>query len=179
MTNNEIAAFFRTQMLAMLAEQDHAEIDVTSSFQTDNQGRLDGPVLYFVEIGDVPHGAQKSTTTHNVGTGETIDTSMQRMRISYQVQGFAPANKTDLTQLRAADVVKLALMLLKSPRFIKALKVNGMGIETIASTKPNFVVNDKAQFEAGPSFDFTMSYRRSIIQQSAIITTADIAIHRV
>lgn len=179
MNNNEIAAFFRAQMLAMLTEQGHPEVDVTASFQPDNQGRLDGPVLYFVEIADDPHGAQGYNTTHNIGTGQTVDTSTQRMRITYQVQGFAPANKTDLSALRAGDVVKLALMLLKSPPFIKALKANNMGIEKIPSTKPNFVVNDRAQFEAGPMFEFTMSYRRSIIQKSAIIETADIAIHRV
>jgi hypothetical protein len=179
MTNNEIAAFFRTQMLTMLAEQGQSGVNVTSSFQTNNQGRLDGPVLYFVEIGDVPHGAQGSTTKTNAGTGQTTVTSTQRMRISFQVQGFAPAVTTDLSVPRAADVVKLALMLLKSPPFIAALKANGMGIEKIADTKPNFVVNDRAQFEAGPSFDFTLSYRRTIIQKSAIITTAEFAIHRV
>lgn len=179
MVNNEMAAFFRAQMLAMLAEQGHPEVDVTSSFQPDNQGRISGPVLYFAESLDAPYGAQKTGTSHDIGTGQTIDTSMQRWRISYLVQGFAPANKTDLTVLRAADVAKLALMLLKSPVFLKALKANNMGIETIGSTKPNFVVNDRAQYEAGPSFEFTMSYRRSIIQKSAIIQTADIAIHRV
>jgi len=185
MTNNDIAAFFRAQMLALMAAQGHPEIKVATSFQTDNQGRLDGPVLYFVEGGDDPYGAQKTVTSVTPGTGAVIDTSMQRMRISYQVQGFAPANINDLTKLRASDVVKLALMLLKSPPFIRALKANGMGIEKIASTKPNFVVNDRAQFEAGPMFEFTMSYRRSIIQTSAIIQPVDtvdwsnIAIHRV
>jgi len=179
MNNNEIAAMFRAQMLAMLTEQGHPEVKVVSSFQTTNQGRLDGPVLYFVEVGDVPYGAQKTSTTKDIATNEIIDQSMQRMRISYQLQGFAPANQTDLSVLRAADVTKLALMLLKSPPFLKVLKNNGMGIEQIGAVKPNFVVNDKAQFEAGPMFDFTMSYRRSIIQKSAAITTADIAIHRV
>jgi hypothetical protein len=179
MTNNEIAAFFRAQMLAMLAEQDHPEVDVTSSFQPNNQGRLDGPVLYFVEIGDVPHGAQRNSQQTDIGTGQTTVTSAQRMRISYQVQGFAPADVTDLTVLRAADVVKLALMLMASPPFIAALKANGMGIEKIPSTKPNFVVNDRAQFEAGPTFEFTISYQRSIIQKSAIIQTAEFATHRV
>lgn len=179
MTNNQIAAFFRTQMLAMLAEQGHSDVNVTTSFQTDNQGRLDGPVLYFAEIADDPYGAQKTGTSKDIGTDQIIDTSMQRMRITFQVQGFAPVDKTDLTKLRAADVIKLALMLLKSPPFIKALKENGMGIEKIPSTKPNFVVNDRAQYEAGPMFEFTLSYRRSIIQKSAAITTADIAIHRV
>lgn len=177
MTNNEIAAFFRAQMLAMLAEQNHPEVAVTSSFQPNNQGRLDGPVLYFVEIGDVPHGAQRNST-QTIGL-ETTVTSSQRMRISYQVQGFAPANITDLSVLRAADVVKLALMLMASPPFIAALKANGMGIEKIPSTKPNFVVNDRAQFEAGPTFDFTLSYQRSIIQKSAIIQSAEFATHRV
>lgn len=179
MNNNEISAMFRAQMLAMLTEQGHPEVKVTSSFQPNNQGRLDGPVLYFVEIGDVPYGAQKSSTTKDIGTDQIIDQSMQRWRISYQLQGFAPADINDLTKLRAADVTKLALQLLKSPPFLRALKANGMGIEQIGTTKPNFVVNDKAQFEAGPMFDFTMSYRRSIIQKSAAITTADIAIHRV
>lgn len=179
MTNNDVAAFFRAQMLAMLAEQGHPEIDVTSSFQTDNQGRLDGPVLYFAETGDDPHGGQKTGTSKDIATDQIIDTSMQRMRVTFQLQGFAPVNKTDLSVLRASDIIKLALMLLKSPPFIRALKNNNMGIEKIASTKPNFVVNDRAQYEAGPMFEFTMSYKRSIIQKSAIITTADIAIHRV
>lgn len=179
MTNNEIAEFFRSQMLAMLTEQGHPEVRVTSSFQPTNQGRLDGPVLYFVEVGDIPAGAQGSVTTRDVATGQVVDISTQRMRLTYQVQGFAPADTTDLTTLRAADVTKLALMLLKSPPFIRALKSRTMGIETIGTTRPNFAVNDRAQFEAGPSFDFTMSYRRSIIQKSAVIETAEIAIHRV
>lgn len=179
MTNNDIAAFFRAQMLSMMAEQGHPEIKVVSSFQPDNQGRIDGPVLYFVEIGDVPYGAQKTTTTQSVVLGYPVDESVQRMRISYQVQGFAPVNKEDLSLLRASDIVKLAMSLMASPVFIKALKARGMGIEKIPSTKPNFAVNDRAQYEAGPMFDFTLSYRRSIIQKSAVITTADIATHRV
>jgi hypothetical protein len=179
MTNNEIRAFFVTQMTAMLTAQGHPEIDVVSSFQPDSQGRLDGPVLYFAEAGDVPNGAQGFTTQHNPLTGSTIDTSVQRWRITFQVQGFAPVDKTDLGKLTAQDITKLALMLVNSPRFRAALKANNMGLEKIPATKPNFVVNDRAQYEAGPSFEFTMSYKRTIIQQSAIITTADIAIHRV
>lgn len=178
MTNNDIAAFFITQMTAMLTEQGHPEVEVVTSFQTDNQGRLDGPVLYFAEVADDPYGAQKTATTKTVDD-EIVDVSAQRMRITFQVQGFAPVNKTDLTVLRASDVVKMALMLLKSPPFLKALKAQNMGIERIPTTKPNFVVNDRAQYEAGPMFEFTLSYKRSIIQKSAVITTADIAIHRV
>lgn len=178
MTNNDIAAFFITQMTAMLTEQGHPEVEVVTSFQTDNQGRLDGPVLYFAEVADDPYGAQKTATTKTVDD-EIVDVSAQRMRITFQVQGFTPVNKTDLTVLRASDVVKMALMLLKSPPFLKALKAQNMGIERIPTTKPTLVVNDRAQYEAGPMFEFTLSYKRSIIQKSAVITTADIAIHRV
>lgn len=179
MRNNDIAEFFRTQMLAMLTEQGMPQVRVVASFQPDNQGRLDGPVLYFAEVTDAPYGAQGSATKKNAGTGEITDTSTQRYRITYQVQGFAPFVENDLSVPLAGDIVKLALQLLKSPPFIRALKSHNMGIETIAATRPNFVVNDRAQFEAGPMFDFTMSYRRTIIQKSAVIQSADFAINRV
>lgn len=179
MDNIEIAAFFRARMQVLLTEQGHPEVDVTASFQPTVQGRLDGPVLYFAEVSDEPYGAQSTRTVTDPATQQSTYTSTQLYRITFQVQGLAPANPENLTQLRAPDLVKLTLQLMKSPPFLAALKKKNMGIERIQAIKPNFVVNDRAQFEAGPMFDFTLSYKRTIIQKSAIITSADFAIHRV
>lgn len=179
MNDNSIAILFRKMMLSMLAEQGRGDVLVADSFQPDNQGRIEGAVLYYVELMDVPYAAQTTKTTTNASTGETVTTSVQNWRVTYQVQGFAPIDNNDMGSMRPTDLVKLAVMLINSPIFRAELQRNEMGLEKITALNTTQFTNDRDQFESGPTFDFTLSYKRRIIQRTHALKSTELAIHRI
>lgn len=89
------------------------------------------------------------------------------------MQGFAPADPANLSLPTAKDYTRLAKMLISSQPFIEALTAQQIGMQRITDIRNVPFVNDQGNFEYNPSFDFTVSYKQTIIQQTPSISSVE------
>lgn len=164
MTDNELKVLLVATLEPLLVAQGFPLLRVTAEYQSTTQGRIPDPAIYYA-LGDAtPVGAQgRSYKYDNVtDTGATIE--HQWYRSTFTIAGLSEDDPTDLTRPTAADLTSLCLMLVKSQAFVTALATVQVGLETPAAIRNPKFLNDQGQFEDNPSFDFTVTHQRRIIQ---------------
>lgn len=124
--------------------------------QTEPQGRVER-AAYISRIATVPYGWQKHKTRQG-------DTSMEQNRQdTWQIQCYTPNDPANPTQQTATDLAELLRMLIQSPQYIAGLQAQGIGVQIPSAVRPLVFRNESDQYEDYPTFDFTVSYKSSII----------------
>lgn len=174
MRDNELMVLIRTTLLELLSEQGMQGVTVATSYQADNQGRVTTPTLYYFKVMDNRAGWQGRTNSYDPDTGKVTVEQRQWIRSTFQIQGLASFDKNDLYQDTAEDLTRMAAMLVQSESFRLALRAKGVGMERVTEIRSPQFVNDRDQFQASPSFDFTVSRQDRIIQQSPVLEAVEI-----
>ena len=146
---------------------------VIASHQPTTQGREDSGI-YFYPITDNANGWQsrKYNGVDNVKDTQIVETA-------FQVTALIPDNPASLTQATALDVLQLVRGVVGSLSFVEAMQAAGVGVQRPTSVRTPYFVNDRGQFEMSPSFDFTVSHKRDIIQLENYIDSTRFDIHSI
>lgn len=176
MNESDLLVLIRGALIKLLVAQGQTDVQVVTEYQAQSQGRTNGPTVYFFQLPTTNrYGAQGFSTQYNPGTGITTRTESQWHRVQYQMQGL---NDTGVG-LSANDLTVLAAMLVGSRGFLQELRKEQVGIERLTEIRTPYIKNDRDRFEMTPSFDFTLSTKRTIIQQSAAIDATEFNVIRV
>lgn len=174
MTDKELLILIRAQLLAGLVRQGDTTTQVIASFQPRHQGRADGPALYIYKLMDHRYGWQHRTQVYDAIEGDITVTEKQYMETSFQVTALYPQDPAVTTGSTASDLASLAAMIVGSMTFCEAMKAQGVGIQRVMDVRNPFFENDRGQFEASPSFDFTVSHKRIIVDTAHAVDAAEL-----
>lgn len=159
MTENQLKALIRQNLLTGLQGQGINDVPVIDSYQPTGQGR-DPKGIYFFKLTEPHYGWQHRKHLYDPATGDQVQTETQLVRTTFQIGGFADANPLDSTAMTAADITGLAAMLLICLPSVEAFRRAGVGLERVAAIRTLFFENDRGQHEAAPSFDITLSHKQ-------------------
>jgi hypothetical protein len=167
MTDNELMELIRLTLLDQLALQGAPwdTVLVATSFQSAQEGRENGPIIYYFPLPSVRYGWQGRDGKYDPDEGNITYTERQWMQQTFQFSALLPQQATDTTIPTPHDLVSMAAMVMNSRGFIDKLRQGGAGVQRITDVRCPFFTNDQNQFEASPSFDFTVSNLRSIIRK--------------
>jgi len=152
-------------------------LPVIAGNQPTTQGREDAGI-YFFPIADAAAGWQiRNYGTNTLPLMPMTDT--QIVETTFQVEALVPDDPSDLAQVTALDALHVARMVIGSLPFVEALRADGVGVQRPTNVRTPYFTNDRDQFEMSPSFDFTVSHKRSIIQSINSIDSMSVDIHSV
>jgi len=123
-------------------------------------------------------------TSSNVGETITfnpvmIHTEEQQYETLFQVNALVIQSPSTPNQFTASDLVNDVCFVMQSDSTREILYNNGISILRVTDVTNGYFTDDKDNFEASPSFDFTLSYVRSRVSTSNIIDHIEIDINRV
>lgn len=178
MTDVELRAFVRAQLLAILPLYGITGVPVIASNQPTSEGRVTGPAIYFHNLDEQREGWQ-SREYQSTDEAETL-TETQILASTMQISVVAPQTE-DLTKAQATDICRAASMALQSRQFLDALKDRfpGSGVRRITAIRRPYIVNDQGQFEMVPSFDVTITHTVQFTTVTPVVTSTRASIHRV
>lgn len=179
MTDNALVTLIRAALLTQLATQGQAGTLVLGSYQPTAQGRESGPAVYFFCPTDERYGWQGRTGVYNSGANAYDYTERQWHNTTFQLGALAPQDPANLTLPTPKDIVALCAMIVNGSAFRAALRAQAVGVQRVTTIRQPYFVNDREQFEASPSFDFTVSHRRTIIQQAPAVESVEVNSARV
>lgn len=167
MTDNELMVLIRLTLLEQLALQGApwASVLVATSFQAAQEGRESGPIVYYFPLSSQRYGWQGRDGKYDPDQDNITYTERQWHEQTFQFSALLPQQVTDLSLPTPHDLLSMAAMLMNSRGFIDKLRAGGAGVQRITQIRSPFFTNDRGQFEASPSFDFTVSNLRSIIRK--------------
>lgn len=143
-------------------------------FAQANQSTAQGRLLrcaYLSRVTTEPRGWQSQRTRQG-------NTSMgQYQQDTYQLMVTSPNDPANPTQLTAFDLANTLRMLVQSPQYIAALHRVNIGIQRPTAIRVPYFQNEGEQYEAHPNFEFTVSYKTSIILSENEIDDINPGIH--
>lgn len=186
MTENELYTLVIATINAGLASFAlGVPIVVRQAFQPRVQGTPDGAAILLSNVNTRRYGflARSDVWVDPVGPvdGYMRHTETQAMQVKIQCNALSPpspppAGKPAHT---AADLVSYAAAILQSDVGRLQLQAAGVGIERVTDIRqPNFK-DERDQFEASPSFDFTLDFNWSLITKVPIVDATELRIVRV
>ncbi|UNY40196.1 hypothetical protein KLEP174_gp14 [Pseudomonas phage vB_PcuM_ KLEP17-4] len=178
MNDNQLTALIRTQLLAGLSRLSLTS-EVLGNQQPTTQGRTTVATLYFSAINEQRYGWQYSRTEFLPLTETLEREEAQWVRTTYQVTALAPQDPSDLTIPTPKDLLRSASLIINGQSFVQAMTAQGVGIERVTELRNPYFVNDQGQFEASPSFDFTVTRKEAIIQEQPAFESVECNFTRV
>lgn len=149
------------------------------NFQPRQQGANSSPTLYWVKIGEHPHGSPKRREVWNDSTSQFDHAEAQLIEATWQFMGDIPQDPAQVDQPTEADVLAVACAIMQSDAVISSFKLAGVGIQRVTQVRNPYVNDDRDRFAARPSFDVVLTHYRTRVTALPAVVAYDARISRV
>lgn len=174
LTDNQIYAV----LFQILNEQ--LPCPVIQNFQPTQQGTPTESFITIHKIGGMRYGYPDLNSVYDEAAGDFETTETVWSTPTFQVTGKAiqdPRNQDDPT---ASDLAQMASDVLQSRATRQTLLQSGIGIIRIQDIRHVYFFDDRDRHEQEPSFDFTLSYKRTTAtRRTARVQNVDSSVNRV
>ena len=177
MNDKALQIAVRANILAGLSRHGLSDVSVVAANQPTNQGRVEGPTIYFFPLPESRYGWQHTKRKYDPATSEFKREERQWIESSFQVQCLSNDDPYSTTSMTAKDILNIVAMIIAGRDFIDEMRKLGVGLQRITAIRNPYFVNDHGEFEPAPSFDFTVSHLRAIIEQSKTAERITVSTH--
>jgi hypothetical protein len=179
MLDNEIYPLLISTIEAGLIPYGLSTTEVWQKNQPTQQGILYTPQIFLTKIADHRYGFLGREDRWDSLDSKMIHTEEQVYESTFQVNALSIQDPTNQTQITAADLVNITAAILQGDQGRETLRAGGLGILRIMDIRNPYFKDDRNQFEASPSFDFTVVHDQTVISQSPVVDTIVFNIARV
>lgn len=157
-TDNSLIQLFLPVLQQNLILDGFINAVVIQSNQPTQQGIPTVPTVYFYKLFNRRYGFLGREDTWNETLQEFVHVESQYYETSFRVSALVLQNPSDITAPTASDLVNDAASIMQSDSTRDILNKSGVGILRITDVLNPYFVDDRDNFEAAPSFDFTLTY---------------------
>lgn len=177
LTDNQLIQIFLPLIKQGLINDGFLNVTVKQSNQPTQQGVPNTPTVYFFKVSNKRFGFMGR---YNKFNNVSLDHhEVQYIEVTFQVSALVLQYPVTPNQYTASDLVNEVASILQSDNTIFTLNDQGIGILRITDVLNPYFVDDRDQFEASPSFDFTLVYKSDRISTVPIITNYDYALYTI
>lgn len=181
MNDKQLAALFMTHLLpAIQATEGLSTTKLARNFQQRQQGASTTPYVYFSKISDHRHGHPKRSDVFNETTGVFDHQEIQVYESTYQFNAWIPQDPANINQLTESDTLNVVSGIIQTDAILAAFNAAGVGILRVTDVRNPYIVDDRDQFEAIPSFDIVLTHQRNTaVAQVAVVTSHEFNVYEV
>ena len=179
MNDNAIITIIRNILLAGFAANSMANVRVRHSYQPTKTGVPTAPTVFIHKISANRYGHPGRASVYNMANRSFDYTESIWRTPVFQVDALSLQDPSDLTLPTASDLVELAADILQTEATRQTLLTSNIGIERIQNVRQSYFVDDRDNHEQSPSFDFTLSFRRTFVSTAPEVTERELNVNRV
>jgi hypothetical protein len=176
MTDNELIRLFLPIIQANLISASYVDVVVKQFNQPTQQGINTTPTVYFSKISDHRYGYLGRFNQYNQLTDRIDHEEIQMYETTFQIMALVLQNPAN-PSYTAADLVNEVAAILQSDSTIDTLATANVGILRITDIRNPYFKDDRDQFEASPSFDFTLTHRQTRISTTPVARPIEVAVY--
>lgn len=180
MNDKQLAALFMAHVLPAIRATDGLEnVKLKRNYQQRQQGGDTTPYVYFVKLGDKRYGSPVRKDQYRTDLGDFQHVEAQQYESTYQISAMIPQNPADIDELTESDILNVVSGIIQSDEIIEAFRASNVGILRVTDVRNPYVLDDRDQFKALPTFDVVLTYRRQRVTTLPAVVTFDAQIRRV
>lgn len=168
-----------TLIMAQVLPAMPAGVKLARNFQARQHGASDSAYVYFVKIGDHRHGSPERKDVWNATAGEFDHTETQQYETTYQFAAKVPQDPANMTELTESDILNAVSGIIQSDAVLAAFQAQGVGVLRVTEVRNPYIVSDRDEFEAEPSFDVVFTHKRQQVATVPAVTTYEANLSRV
>ena len=177
-TDNSLIQLFLPLIQAGLAADGFNNVVVQQANQPTQQGSPTAPTVYFYKLYDKRYGFLKRIDEWDSNLNRMAHHEKQYYETSFRFQALVLQNPKYPTYT-ASDLANEVACILQSDSTLFALNAQGVGVLRITDIANPYFTDDRDNFEAIPSFDFTMLYLNDRFSTNPIVDTYQYGIYPV
>lgn len=182
MTDQQIMVALRAVLLPLAQARLPAvgPITLKQNYQPSQQGANSAPTFYMHKIGPMHrHGWPGRRMVWDEEAEVLRLAQAQVYEARYQFNALI-RQATDSDAATASDMLDALASILNGDAVVDQLRAQyGIGVLRITDLTNPYVVNDRQQFEAEPSFDVVLTFAREVIEETPATATIELGIYRV
>lgn len=174
MLDNSLIRLFLPIIQNGLILDGYEGVTVKQANQPTQQGINTGPTVYFFKVGDRPIGliSTQESLVDTVLTDQTLQWYETTFRISALVlQDPASPSYT------ASDLINEVRAIMQSQMTVETLILSDVSILRVTDVSNQYFKDDRDQFEAIPSFDFTLTHMQNRVEIPNVVSTVESGIY--
>lgn len=179
MTDNDLIKLFLPIINAGLIVDNFTGVAVKQSNQPTQQGINTGPTVYITKIGNRRYGFLGREDVWDEINEIMVHTESQWYETTFQVSALVLQNVYNTDTYTASDLVNDVASIMQSDKTRNILMASNVGILRVTDVSNPYFVDDRDQFEASPSFTFTLTYRQDRISTNPMIESYELDINRI
>jgi hypothetical protein len=179
MRDNQLIQIFFPIIQNGLIADGFVGVNVIAANQPTQQGTPLVPTVTFYKIGDHRYGFLRRYDTWDSINGVMIHTEEQAYETTFQISALALQNPGTPDQYTASDIVNEVAAIMQSDNTLNILYNNGIAILRITEVSNGYFTDDMDNFEASPSFDFTLTHTQTRVSTGNAIDHVEYDIFRV
>lgn len=180
MNDKQIAALFMSELLPrMQAVADLASVKLKRNFQARQQGADSTAYAYFVKLFDHRYGHPQRKPVWNEQTQVFDYVEAEQYESTYQFSAWVPQTPSDINSLTESDILNIIAGIMQSDDLAAAFRAAGVGVLRVMEVRNPYVVDDRDQFEAVPSFDVVLTHTREAVSTLPAVVTYEASLGRV
>lgn len=179
MTDNDLIRLFLPIINAGLLADGYTNVVVKQANQPTQQGINTGPTVYFFKIGNKRYGFLGRLDEWDSDNSEMVHTETQYYETTFQISALVLQNVHNTSTYTASDLVNEVASIMQSDAARDIMIASGVGILRVTDIVNPYFVDDRDNFEASPSFDFTLTYQQTRVSVNPAIDDIELNINRV
>lgn len=169
MSDDELIALFGGIIEAGLVELDITGVTLEQAYASVLIGVTTGAMISFFKVADHRYGIRKSESVWNPEDEKEIRTTEQVYESTFQIQALVPQTPSPDFVMTASDLINTVAQILQDEDAVNTFQQSGVGILRVTDVRNPYFMDDHDQFEACPSFDFTLTHKQITTKEVPVI----------
>ena len=179
MKDNDLIRTFRPIIINGLIAAGYSGVQVKQANQPTQQGANTAPTVYFYKLSDKRYGFLRRSDDYSDEDATMYHSEIQFYESQFQVSSLVRQSPLTPYEYTASDLVNEVSMILQSSYCLDILTAANIGVLRISNIRNPYFMDDRDQFEASPSFDFTLTYRQTRITTDPVVDEFEFNLYRV
>jgi len=172
MQDNDLIRLFLPLIQAGLST-DFPSVVIKQANQPTMQGINTAPTVYFYKIGDRRYGFRQITDVWDTVGSKEIHTETQQYETTFQISSLVLQDVNNTSTFTASDLVNQVAYIMQSDSTIFSLRNSNVGLLRVTEVTNPYFQDDRDQFEASPSFTFTLTHLQTIENEIDVIESVE------
>ena len=177
-TDNSLVQLFVPIIENGLLADAFTDVVVQSAQQPTQQGIPTAPTVYFYKTHNRRYGFLGRYDLWDELSTTMVHTERQYFETTFRIQTLVLQNPKSPTYT-ASELANEVAAIMQSDRTLAILNAQGVGILRVTDVSNPYFTDDRSNFEALPSFDFTLTYLNARLSETPIIDSFESGIYPV
>lgn len=139
-------------------------VGIKQDYQPTQQGTPSKDTVFVHNLGTLPYGYPQRKDVFDTVAKKMMHTEARWFETTFQASALATQDPRNQTQLTANDYIKAVATTMESDATRVTLSAAGIGILRVPKITQTFFKDDRGQFEASPSVEFTVTHSDTFSQ---------------